>query len=239
MSSKWLHLKERAVVMRKRGAAMRDIEKRLGISKSTLHYWFRSITLSDYHVQRLKKRADTALIKARRKAVKWHNAQKALRMKLAAEDGARSLANIDFANDAIAELALAILYLGEGMKKSVVTAMGNSDPLILKFFVATLVRLYKISPHDMKCEIHIRADQDPKKIKRYWSKTLGIPTSNFGKPSIDIRTAGRATYPHYKGVCIVRCSRVAIQRKLVYIATTFCRETAEQCAVSSIGRALH
>lgn len=225
--------------MRKRGAALRDIEKRLGIRKSTLHYWFRDIRLSDHHVQALKKRADDALIKARIGAVKWHNAQKALRMKLAADDGARSLANIDFTNDAIAELALAILYLGEGMKKSVVTAMGNSDPLILKFFVAMLHRLYKVPVHDMKCEIHIRADQDPQKIKRYWSRILGIPASNFGKPSIDIRTAGRVTYPHYKGVCIVRCSRVAIQRKLVYIATTFCSETAEQCAVSSIGRALH
>lgn len=225
--------------MRKRGAAIRDIEKRLGIRKSTLHYWFRDIRLSDLQVQRLKIRADAALVKARREAVKWHNAQKALRLKLAADDGARSLAHIDFADDAIAELALAILYLGEGMKKSAVTAVGNSDPLILKFFVAMLRRLYKIPVHHMKCEIHIRADQDPHKITRYWSRTLGIPATNFGKPSIDIRTAGIATYPHYKGVCIVRCSRVAIQRKLVYIASTFCRETAEQCAVSSIGRALH
>ena len=225
--------------MRKRGAAMRGIEKRLGIRKSTLHYWFRDIQLADRHVQRLKKRADAALTKARVGAVKWHNAQKALRMKLAADDGARSLANIDFSDDAIAELTLAILYLGEGMKKSAVTAIGNSDPLILRFFVSMLQRLYKVPIKDMKCELHLRADHDPPKTMSYWSKTLGIPTSNFGKPSIDIRTAGRATYPHYKGVCIVRCSRVAIQRKLVYIATTFCKQMAERGAVSSLGRAQH
>ena len=225
--------------MRKRGMSIRDIEKRLGITKSTLHYWFRDINISEHHSQRLKKRADTALFKARVEAVKWHNAQKAARLQMASDEALATLAHIDMTSDAILELSLALLYLGEGMKKSGVTAMGNSDPLILKFFVAMLRRLYEVPIHDMKCEIHLRADQDPKKIKRYWSRMLGIPASNFGKPSIDMRTAGRATYPHYKGVCIVRCSRVAIQRKLVYIATTFCNQMAEQCAVSSIGRALH
>ena len=232
-------MKQNATRMRQRGASIRDIETRLGIPRSTLSYWMQHIKLSDYHLASLKRRADQALITARIGAVKWHNAQKAARIEQASHEARQTLSRIDLTDNAVLELTLAILYLGEGMKKSGTTAMGNSDPLILRFFVRTLQRLYGVPTTDMKCELHLRADQDPRKMTRYWSTNLGIPMSNFGKPYIDNRTLGRTTYPHYKGVCIVCCSRVAIQRKLVYIATTFCKETAEQCAVSSIGRALH
>lgn len=214
--------------MRKRGVAIRDVENRLGIRRSTLHYWFRDITLSDYHKQRLKKRADAALVKARVKAVVWHNAQKSKRMKLAYDSAVETLSKINNTDNSTLELALALLYLGEGMKKSGGTAMGNSDPLILRFFVSTLRRLYKIPVSEMRCELHLRADQNPKKITTYWSKTLDIPEKNFTRPTLDMRTVGRPTYLHYKGVCIVRCSRVAIQRKLMYIATAFCEQIAKK-----------
>lgn len=167
--------------------------------------------------------------------MKWHNAQKAERLTLAHNDALRALSLVDMKSDAVAELSLALLYLGEGMKKTVSTAMGNSDPLILRFFVSMLERLYNVPRSDMRCEIHIRADQNARQIIKYWSSTLTIPRSNFSKPSIDDRTRGKPTYLGYKGVCVVRCSRVAIQRKLVYIATMFCSRLAEQGAVSSSG----
>ena len=102
--------------------------------------------------------------------------------------------------------------------------MGNSDPLILNFFISGLQKVYQVPLADIKCELHLRADQNPNALKKYWSKTLGIPFINFGAAVTDIRTKGTATYPHYKGVCVVRCSRVAIQRKLLYIAKGFCEQ---------------
>lgn len=213
--------------MRRRGVSTRDVEKRLGISRSTLSYWFRNVKLHPRFIKRMKIRHNRALIKARTEAVKWHNGQRIIRFEQAAQEAAKTLEQIDCKSDAVAELALSLLYLGEGMKKSDVTAMGNSDPEILIFFVRMMERLYNVRLQDMRCELHLRADQNPISMTRYWSKTLGIPVSNFRKPSLDKRTIGRPTYPHYKGVCIVSCGRVAIQRKLVYIATTFCRQIAE------------
>lgn len=237
MLSRWQHVKQRAISMRRHGASVRDIEKRLGVQRSTLSYWFTKVPLSKHHLKLLKKRADNALVKARVEAVKWHNAQKAARMDLACTQAIKTIKNIDFNDDAIAELALAILYLGEGAKKSVATGLGNSDPLVLRFFISMLQRLYNVPVSDMRCYLHLRADQDPKKMIRYWSSALEIPPRNFRKPILDKRTAGRATYPHYKGVCIIECARVAIQRKLVYIANMFCNQITEQWAVSSVGRA--
>lgn len=115
-----------------------------------------------------------------------------------------------------------ILYLGEGFKKSPVTGLGNSDPLILRFFIFTLKKLYNIKPDQFSCHLHLRSDQDPKKMKIYWSQVLEIPLDRFKKESIDRRTVGIKTFNDYKGVCVIRCGNVAIQRKLVYLSRAYC-----------------
>lgn len=208
--------------MRRHGASVRDIEKRLGIPRSNLSYWFRGVTLSERHKKLLQKRHELALVTARKEAVKWHNSQKEKRMRDARTDALKTLARIDISSKETIELALAILYLGEGAKKNSFTAMGNSDPRILRFFVDSLSYLYDIPRSQFKCHLHLRADQNPRSLARYWSAQLNIPIENFLKPLIDKRTLGTKTYPTYKGVCAVSCGRVAIQRKLMYIATTFC-----------------
>ena len=39
------------------------------------------------------------------------------------------------------------------------------DPLILKFFIKALNKNYGITPNKIKCELHLRADQNPQKLK--------------------------------------------------------------------------
>lgn len=228
MHSRWSHIKSDALRMRKRGSSIGNIESRLGIPRSTLSGWFRYIKLSKYHRHRLNIRRKRGLILARKEAVKWHHARKKERMANAVLEGKKTIDTLDVENPEIIELALAMLYMGEGSKKNSQTAMGNSDPLVLTFFVQAIQKLYGLSPSDFSCHLHLRADQDPKKLTRYWATTLGIPIRNFGKSLVDKRTAGSPTYPHYKGVCTVNCFRVAIQRKLMYIAATFCATIAQR-----------
>lgn len=104
--------------------------------------------------------------------------------------------------------------------------MGSSDPEILKFFIHCLVKIYGVPRDDIRCELHLRADQDQTAMIEYWSSTLNIRPKNFYKPNHDARTRGKATHDSYKGVCLVRCGRVEIQRKLVYIARHFCSYTS-------------
>jgi hypothetical protein len=226
MSSRFEHIKKRVLTARRRGASLRDIEKYYGVPKSTLSYWFRDLTLSRRYQIRLEERNRAGLVAARKEAVKWHNAQKEKRLAHARKDAESSLLNIKHTQAEIMELALAFLYLGEGTKKSGNTSMGNSDEMILRFFVTCLHSVYEIPYEKLKCDVHLRADQNENRIKRYWSRTLNIPLRNFGKSSIDTRTHGRPTYGHYKGVCVVRCGRVDIQRKLMYIASSFCGKVA-------------
>jgi hypothetical protein len=223
MKSKWYESKQQALFLRKKGRSIVYIESRLGIPRSTLSGWFRSVKLTPKQKDRLLASKLMALTRARAKAVLWHNAQKTARLLEAEKQAIRTLKNTRITQNVL-ELALAILYLGEGNKSSVGTTMGSSDPLILKFFVESLKRLYGITPSKIKCQIHIRADQDPKRLRKFWSRQLNLPLKNFTSVSIDKRTQGSATYSSYKGVCVVSCGTSAIQRKLIYLSRMFCED---------------
>ena len=153
----------------------------------------------------------------------WHNQQKLERLKKAELEADNVLNSIKIDKNSL-DIALAMLYLGEGTKKGDITSVGNSDPLILKFFVEGIIKNYNFDRNKIKCELHLRADQNQNKIKKYWSTELNIPLCNFLATSFDKRTIGRKTYKDYKGVCIVRFGTVAIQRKLVYLSRKFCKK---------------
>jgi len=224
MLSKWSSIKPEAIRLRKLGKSLPYIHTKLGIPKSTLSYWLKDITLTVSQKNKLESDRKNALVKARKGAAIWHNNAKAHRIKVSESEGRLLLDNIDYNNKDITELALALLYLGEGTKAQSETGMGSSDPLILKFFVNSLRTIYKVPANKIKCSLHLRADQNPNEMMGFWSKQLNISEENFTKPYRDNRTKGTMTYDSYKGVCIVRCGTVAIQRKLVYIAKHFCTE---------------
>ena len=228
MQSKWFELKPDAIRLRKKGFSIGKIERHLGIPRSTLSGWLRDVELSKKQKEKLTQNWKKALVKARKKAVLWHNAQKEKRLKSAKEQALKTVGAIDINDKKIIELALAILYIGEGTKSKVETAMGSSDPLILKFFLATLKAIYNLDLKKVKCQLNLRADQNPEKMKRFWSKELSIPIDNFGYVNRDKRTVGSKTYPHYKGVCYIACGNVAIQRKLIYLSEIFCKKVIEK-----------
>lgn len=224
MVSKWYELKPKAIKMRQAGISLRGVEKKLNIPRSTLSGWFKEIMLTDEQKTKLKKVHVEHLIEARKIAVKWHNTQKELRIKDAEDKALISLNQVKVNDLFIQELALAMLYLGEGGKTDSGTIMGSSDPLILKFFIKMLLNNYQVDINKIKCALHLRADQSPEKLKRYWSKQLNIPLKNFTLTSIDRRSEGEITYPQYNGVCVVSCGNIAIQRKLMHLARKFCEK---------------
>lgn len=227
MKSKVNNLKHKAIKLRKQGISIIEIERSLGVAKSTLSYWFRDIELNKRAEKRLAHAKTVALFDARRKASLWHNEQKALRIEKARLDTEITLSKINLDDPAILELCLAILYLGEGFKKSDKTGLGNSDPLIVKFFVESMKRLYDVGHTKQKFHLHLRADQNPEQMKKFWSNFLDVSLERFGAVSLDQQTLNKPTYDDYKGVCIANYGSVAIQRKLVYLGRIFCEKIIE------------
>src|SRR3989344_3602666 len=130
MKSKWYEYKSDAIRLRKNGISIVKIEQRLKIPRSTLSGWFRDIKLSEKQKEKLLFSKQQGLIKARKNAIVWHNKQKENRLKEAEEAARKVINSINIADRNILELALAMLYLGEGAKKNTETALGSSSPFI-------------------------------------------------------------------------------------------------------------
>lgn len=230
MKSKWFEYKEEVRDLRRQGYSLTYIEKKYGIARSTLSGWFKDIPLSEKQRTRLMKNSQDGWKKARISATKWHKQQKQLRLQVAQDQALDTIEKLDMTPEVL-EVALAMLYLGEGAKNDR-TSIASSDPMILRFVLAVVRMSYGITRKDVYCELHLRADQDPGETKEYWSRELGIPIENFRSCFHDQRTAGRKTYEHYKGVCVLYCGGVAIQRKLINLYNLFCArvETLEKTA---------
>jgi len=224
VKSQRFHLREQSIELRKKGNSIRYIELKLGIPKSTLSGWLKNITLSPKQLSNLNNQRLLSLITAREKAILWHNKQKANRIKESEKQALKILSNLEILNSSIQDLALSMLYLAEGSKTKSGTSLGSSDPQILKFFIKCLLKNHCIRIENIKCALHLRADQDPLIQKNFWSSGLKIPLSNFTASSVDLRTKGKPSYPNYNGVCVVSCGNIALQRKLIHLSKSFCKK---------------
>ena len=219
MISRWFRLKDKVIKLRKDGTSIGVINKKYGIPKSTLSIWFRKIRLNKYQKDKIYKLASIKMADARKKAVLWHNKQKNDRINKAKSEALATLSKLDLNDKNIIELALSFLYLGEGTKTKV-TSLGNTNPLILRFFITSIKLIYenvKIS----KCELHLRLDQNAEKEIKYWSNELKIPIDNFRFVK-DKRKIKSPTYQNYHGVCVIRFNNVGIQRRLMFLSNRFC-----------------
>lgn len=219
MASQWFILKDKVIKLRKEGTSIGVINKEYGIPKSTLSSWFRKIKLNKYQKGRIYKQASIKMENARKKAVLWHNNQKKIRLNQAKTEAFATLNKLDLKDKNIIELALSFLYLEEGAKTKV-TSLGNTNPLILKFFITSINLIYK-NVRISKCELHLRSDQDAMKEIKYWSNELKMPIDNFGFVK-DKRKIKSPTYQDYHGVCVIRFNNIAIQRRLVFLSNEFC-----------------
>jgi hypothetical protein len=222
MKSRFQHLHSRAITLRKAGNSIGAIEKELQIPRSTLSGWFKNVELTLIQKKGLERNAKEGLVRARVKAVEWHNNGKRERIRAVENLASDFLQKIPTDDKIAHEIALAFLYLGEGAKTKSRTNLASSDLRIARFFVKSLIKLYGVPKDKIRCSLHLRADQNIAEITEYWSTSLGLPKVNFGKASVDKRTLGKETYSHYKGVCLISCGRVDIQRRLMYIANSFC-----------------
>lgn len=189
--------------------------------------WFRTVKLTDAQEAVLKEGRDKGLIAARGWAALRHRERRADSFRKAELDARVLLSNFSFSDKKTLEIALAMLYLGEGFKKdSGGVGMGSSDPLILKFFLESIGTLYGIGRDKVRCELYLRADQDSEVEKRFWSQNLDLNIESFRYVHKDSRTKGVKTYSTYHGVCSVRGGSLDIQRRIIAVGKELCDKAA-------------
>ena len=209
--------------LRQNGHSIKSIAKNLTVAPSTLAGWLKNVAISPQGIQKLQTQQTIALQNARLKASDWHRTQKALRLQAAKNEAQKTLAELTF-SPALLDLAFAMLYFGEGTNTDNNTVIASSNSTILRFVLVALKQNYGITSSQLRCDLHLRMDQDINKTKEYWSQQLNIPLDRFKSVSLDKSSTGKATYDSYKGVCVITCGNVAIQRKLTYLYALFCEK---------------
>jgi transcriptional regulator with XRE-family HTH domain len=167
-------LKSKATRLRRKGLSYNEIRKKIGVSKSTLSLWLKSVQLTEIQRNRLYTKQVEILNRGPR-------SQKERREREVNEIIRRAIAEIkrplSFETH---RLMGAALYWAEGSKGKRFS-ITNSDPYLILFMVDWIEKIFEISPRTLKARLNIYPQQNDNEIKRFWSQLIGIPLENFGK----------------------------------------------------------
>jgi len=100
--------------------------------------------------------------------------------------------------------------------------MGAADPLKLRFFLASVERVYDLNRNDFRYDLHLRYDQNEQQIKEIWSKELCISVEKFSYVSRDKRSIGKPTKDGYLGVCQIFIGDISVRRRLISLYNIYC-----------------
>jgi transcriptional regulator with XRE-family HTH domain len=178
--------KRRARSLRRRGKSMKEIERLLNVSRSSVSIWVRDIRLTAAQKEKLSARNSSAAVVERRRESRLSNAtQGRLRFLKQGQSDIALLQEID-----VFMLGIGI-YLGEGSKTNRGRIeLTNTDPRIIQIFVAFLLRCCGYSLSDLHAHIGIHSHLSRKDAERYWSDISTIPLRQFSKTSIQRSKAG-------------------------------------------------
>jgi hypothetical protein len=167
---------------REEGLSVRDIERRLNVSKSSVSLWVRDVPLSDEQRERLRLmngRHPNQLKGARR------NAELGRARRLAHQAQGRVLAR---RGDPL-HAAGAMLYWAEGDKGTRHSArIANADPEVLRFFVRFLRTYFDVADRQMRISCNLFADhlERQREIEQFWLETLELPPDSLCRSIVNV-----------------------------------------------------
>ncbi len=177
-----LHLKEKAISLRRSGKSYGEILKMLGLtSKGTLSQWFKDLVLS----KKAKKLLEKNSLLAHERGLFKSNEERTQRIQKenndAYSDGARQINEISLYD---LTLICAALYWGEGSKseraKQVSLSFSNTDPFMVALYMRFLREILLISEEKIYCAIHLYPSTPVNESKLFWSKVTKLPAPRFG-----------------------------------------------------------
>ncbi len=203
--------KDEAIAMRKAGKSYKEIRHALKIPLSTLSDWFNGEEWS----KEIHTRLDASNREGNRVRLRELNRIRGKDL-ASTYDNARAEARTELAVLKYHPVFVAgvMLYWGEGDKASWSgVRMSNTDPQLLKLFIAFLCDVCGLQIKDIKASVLVYPDLDESVCRRYWSAGIGLPIENFTK-SITIQGRHKTKRLGY-GVCIVAVGRTYLKKKIL------------------------
>lgn len=204
------------------GFSYNEISEQVGVSKSTLSHWLKHISLTleqeEKIQQRIEKNQAAFVAQARKTNQKRFKDARKQAFQLGVE-----VVSVLPENDAVHELALAMLYLGEGDKTGNRVQIANTDPAVLQYFLWAVERLYQIDRAEMTLRLNLVETARPleDQMKNWWSEHLNCSISQFIKTQFDQRSQNPNLTEDYRGVCTITYNDTYLYERLVGVYSSY------------------
>lgn len=212
--------RQQVINLRIKGNTYSQINQILNTSvpKNTLSYWLKGISLTSDQKNSIEKMRLNNLEIARKLAIRANLAKRQRYLEGIRSDYQWLENSID--DRRVALVGLSILYSAEGSKSTKGSVMfGNSDPDIIKLFLSGLRNNFLLDEKKFRCTVQCRADQNTVDLELFWLNVTKIPSKQFYKTQIDIRTIGKPSKKlNYRGVCRINylSSEIDIRMRTIF-----------------------
>ena len=212
-------LQQRARELRLEGRTLKDIADELGVAKSSVSRWVRDLG-----------------IEVRRRQpgpVRRHRLQEA-KLQQIEQLNTEGIARVGELSTQAFLVASAMLYAGEGDKRDGNVGLANSDPRIHQFFLAWLRRFFDIDESRLRVYLYLHDGLDLEAANEFWSRTTGIPTSQFTRPYRAVPDASIRTAKHPMGCPKVRYSCARTHRAVMGLVDALLSSTSYSGVAQSV-----
>jgi predicted transcriptional regulator len=206
--------REKATELREKGYSLAEISLELGVSKSTVSRWVRSLRLNKKAKERLDKLSNRSFRKSleTRKMNQEENDRKIKkRAKRIVKNGQR------YSRDFF-KIFASLLFWCEGNKSGSYMAFINSDPNMISFYLSLLRKGFLIDEEKLRALVHVHNYHDKFEIKKFWSSLTKIPLTQFSKCYVKPST-GKRKRKGYKGSIRIRYYDSDLEKEMREIYT--------------------
>lgn len=181
---------------REKGMSIKEIAKRVGVSKGTVSLWCRDIELAKKQQERLYERMVLLGYKGRQQGAFKNKKQKQERIRRYEKEGVKTLGRLTKRDMLIAGVGL---YWGEGAKTQLGRfVFSNSDPEMILFLKRFLVDMLGVKEKDLVFRVLINEIHKPRinTVLRFWRSLLNLPAEQFRSPTF-IKVKPKKVYENY------------------------------------------
>ncbi len=204
--------------LRRNGYSLGQIAFELKISKSTASLWTSKVEILDSGKIKICERQD----KARQKAFKTISDRRKIILENISNKATVSFNTIKMF-PAVLKLITAIFIWTEGEKGNFSrVGFTNSDPVMIKTFLYTLRKSFKLDETKFRALVHIHEYHNEKEILKFWSENTNIPINKFTKSYLKPHTAKRKR-ENYMGSIHISYYDYTVARELASLYNTFAR----------------
>lgn len=202
--------KERAIVLRQKGASYSQIRKTLKVSKSTLSLWLKEYPLSegrirelrDWNAQRIEHYRETRRRTRDTLLTNIYEEEKKKILPLSKRD---------------LFIAGLFLYWGEGSKTKISeTRLTNTDPSMIRAFIRWVTEILGVERSGISVRLYLYRDMNVKSETHFWAQEIGLPIRQFRTPSIKETNRSGLSYKNgfNHGTCHIMLSNAIVSKKV-------------------------